>query len=289
MPDAGHRAGGRRRGARRARPRARGGPQGLLRPRRRVLAAAGGSAMAELEADFLLVGGGMASAHCAAELRRRRGGGLDPAGGARAGAAVRAAAALEGVPARRGREGGRVRHPPEWYEENGVELRTRTNVMSLDPAERVAKLQGGDEVRLRQGAAGHRARTSTSCGSRGRSWTGSTTCARSATRTASAGTRRRRSGSCWSAAATSPARWRPRCARSARRCAIVLHGGRGAVARASATRWGAGSRSCWSRRGSRSTRGETLAAYEGDEGRGRGRDRVGARPSRGTSWWSARA
>ena len=37
-------------------------------------------------------------------------------------------------------------HPPEWYEEAGVELRTKTNVMSLDVENRVAKLQGGDEV-----------------------------------------------------------------------------------------------------------------------------------------------
>jgi len=33
-----------------------------------------------------------------------------------------------------------------WYEENGVELRTGTNVMSLDVEGRTAKLQGGDEV-----------------------------------------------------------------------------------------------------------------------------------------------
>jgi 3-phenylpropionate/trans-cinnamate dioxygenase ferredoxin reductase subunit len=33
-----------------------------------------------------------------------------------------------------------------WYEENGVELRTGTNVMSLDPEARTVKLQGGDEV-----------------------------------------------------------------------------------------------------------------------------------------------
>ncbi len=36
----------------------------------------------------------------------------------------------------------------EWYEENGVELRTRTNAMAIDPGERVATLQGGEEVRF---------------------------------------------------------------------------------------------------------------------------------------------
>jgi 3-phenylpropionate/trans-cinnamate dioxygenase ferredoxin reductase component len=35
-----------------------------------------------------------------------------------------------------------------WYEENGVELRTGTNVMSLDPEARTVKLQGGDEVQF---------------------------------------------------------------------------------------------------------------------------------------------
>jgi 3-phenylpropionate/trans-cinnamate dioxygenase ferredoxin reductase subunit len=104
--------------------------------------------MAERSVEFLLIGGGMASGHCAAELRRR------------------------------GAEGdvllvGREPHPPyerpplskeylrgeseeedafiqplSWYEENGVELATETNVMSLDPGERKAKLQGGDEVRF---------------------------------------------------------------------------------------------------------------------------------------------
>ena len=50
-------------------------------------------------------------------------------------------------------------NPVSWYEENGVELRTGTNVMSLDTEARTAKLQGGDEVGVREGAARHRART----------------------------------------------------------------------------------------------------------------------------------
>jgi 3-phenylpropionate/trans-cinnamate dioxygenase ferredoxin reductase component len=37
-------------------------------------------------------------------------------------------------------------HPPEWYEQNGVELLSGTNVLSLDPGERVARLQTGDEI-----------------------------------------------------------------------------------------------------------------------------------------------
>jgi 3-phenylpropionate/trans-cinnamate dioxygenase ferredoxin reductase component len=39
-------------------------------------------------------------------------------------------------------------HPPEWYGENGVELLTGTNVMSLDPQERVAKLLTKEEIQF---------------------------------------------------------------------------------------------------------------------------------------------
>ncbi len=39
-------------------------------------------------------------------------------------------------------------NPLSWYEENGVDLRTGTNVTSLDPEARTAKLQGGDEVKF---------------------------------------------------------------------------------------------------------------------------------------------
>ena len=39
-------------------------------------------------------------------------------------------------------------NPLSWYEENGVELRTGTNVMSLDAEARTVKLQGGDEVQF---------------------------------------------------------------------------------------------------------------------------------------------
>ena len=37
-------------------------------------------------------------------------------------------------------------NPVSWYEENGVELLTGTNVMSIDSEARTVKLQGGDEV-----------------------------------------------------------------------------------------------------------------------------------------------
>jgi 3-phenylpropionate/trans-cinnamate dioxygenase ferredoxin reductase subunit len=39
-------------------------------------------------------------------------------------------------------------NPRGWYEENEIELLTGKNVMSLDAGERVAKIQGGEEVRF---------------------------------------------------------------------------------------------------------------------------------------------
>ena len=104
--------------------------------------------MALREVEFLLVGGGVASAHCAARLRERGAEGdvllvgrePDPpydrpplSKEYLRGDAERADALVQ-------EEG--------WYDEHGIELRTRTNVMALDAGERTAKLQGGEEVRF---------------------------------------------------------------------------------------------------------------------------------------------
>jgi 3-phenylpropionate/trans-cinnamate dioxygenase ferredoxin reductase subunit len=102
--------------------------------------------VADREVDFLLIGGGMASAHCAAELRKRGAEGSVLLVGREPeppyerpplskeymrGEAVRADAYV---------------NPVSWYEQNGVELLSGRNVMSLDPAARTAKIQGGEEV-----------------------------------------------------------------------------------------------------------------------------------------------
>ncbi len=100
------------------------------------------------EVDFLLVGGGMASAYCASELRRQGADGSVLLVGRESdppyerpplskeylrGDAERADAVVNGA---------------DWYAENDVELLSGKSVMSLDPAERVAKIQGGEEVRF---------------------------------------------------------------------------------------------------------------------------------------------
>lgn len=99
------------------------------------------------DADYLLVGGGMASAYCAAELRRRGAeGSILLVGREPEPPYERPPLSKEYLRGESSRDGAYV-NPTGWYEENGIELRLRTNVMALDPAERLAKLQGGEEVR----------------------------------------------------------------------------------------------------------------------------------------------
>jgi 3-phenylpropionate/trans-cinnamate dioxygenase ferredoxin reductase component len=102
--------------------------------------------MADREVDFLLVGGGMASAHCAAELRRRGADGTVLLAGREPEPPYeRPPLSKEHLRGEAGREDAYV-NPSGWYEENGVELLTGVNAMSLDPDARTAKLQGGEEV-----------------------------------------------------------------------------------------------------------------------------------------------
>jgi len=102
--------------------------------------------VADREVDFLLVGGGMASAHCAAELRKRGAeGSILLAGREPEPPYERPPLSKELLRGEAERADAYV-NPPDWYAENGVELLTQTNVMALDPAARTAKLQGGEEV-----------------------------------------------------------------------------------------------------------------------------------------------
>jgi 3-phenylpropionate/trans-cinnamate dioxygenase ferredoxin reductase subunit len=96
--------------------------------------------------DFLIVGGGLAAAYCASELRKL---------GAEGSVLVatrepeppyeRPPLSKEYLRGEASRADAYV-NPVEWYVDNGVELLTRTNVMAIDPEARTAKLQGGEEV-----------------------------------------------------------------------------------------------------------------------------------------------
>jgi 3-phenylpropionate/trans-cinnamate dioxygenase ferredoxin reductase subunit len=101
---------------------------------------------ARQDVDFLVIGGGLAAAYCASELRKRG------AGGSVLLACREPEPPYERPPLSKEYLRGEAEradayvNPPEWYEENDVELRTKTSVMSLDPAARTATLQGGEEV-----------------------------------------------------------------------------------------------------------------------------------------------
>jgi 3-phenylpropionate/trans-cinnamate dioxygenase ferredoxin reductase subunit len=102
--------------------------------------------MADRQVEFLLIGGGMASAHCAAELRRRGAEGwILLVGREPEPPYERPPISKEYLRGDAGREDAHV-NPPSWYEENGIELLTGRNVMSLDTEPRTAKIQGGEEV-----------------------------------------------------------------------------------------------------------------------------------------------
>jgi len=97
-------------------------------------------------AEYLLIGGGMASANCAAELRAKGAEGeIVLVGREPEPPYERPPLSKEYLRGEAKREDAYV-NSPDWYEKNGVELRTGTNVMSLDTEGRVAKLQGGDEI-----------------------------------------------------------------------------------------------------------------------------------------------
>jgi 3-phenylpropionate/trans-cinnamate dioxygenase ferredoxin reductase component len=88
----------------------------------------------------------MASAHCAAELRRRGAeGSVLLVGREPEPPYERPPISKEYMRGEAGRADAYV-NPPSWYEENEVEVLSGTNVMSLDPEARTAKLQGGEEV-----------------------------------------------------------------------------------------------------------------------------------------------
>jgi 3-phenylpropionate/trans-cinnamate dioxygenase ferredoxin reductase subunit len=88
----------------------------------------------------------MASAYCASELRRRGAEGSVLLVGREADPPYeRPPLTKEYMRGESERTDAYV-NPADWYEENDVELLTRTSVMSLDVGERRAKLQGGEEV-----------------------------------------------------------------------------------------------------------------------------------------------
>ena len=106
--------------------------------------------MADREVDFLLVGGGMAGASCASELRKRGAeGSILLAGREPEPPYERPPLSKEYLRGDAERAEAYV-NAPSWYAENGVELLTGKNVMSIDAEAKTAKIQGGEEVAFGQ-------------------------------------------------------------------------------------------------------------------------------------------
>jgi 3-phenylpropionate/trans-cinnamate dioxygenase ferredoxin reductase subunit len=106
--------------------------------------------VADREVDFLLVGGGMAGASCASELRKRGAdGSILLVGREPEPPYERPPLSKEYLRGDAERSEAYV-NQPSWYEENDVELQIGKNVMSIDAAAKTAKIQGGEEVAFGQ-------------------------------------------------------------------------------------------------------------------------------------------
>src|SRR4051812_32135864 len=102
--------------------------------------------MSDRRVEYLLIGGGMASAHCAAELRKREAqGSILLVGGESDPPYERPPLTKEYMRGESKREDAYV-NGAEWYDDNDVELLMGTSVMSLDPAARTATLQTKEKV-----------------------------------------------------------------------------------------------------------------------------------------------
>jgi 3-phenylpropionate/trans-cinnamate dioxygenase ferredoxin reductase subunit len=102
--------------------------------------------MADRKVEHLLVGAGVASAHCASELRKRGSeGSILLVGREPEPPYDRPPLSKDYLRGESDRADALV-HPREWYERNDIELITSKSVTGLDVEERVAKIQGGEEV-----------------------------------------------------------------------------------------------------------------------------------------------
>jgi 3-phenylpropionate/trans-cinnamate dioxygenase ferredoxin reductase component len=102
--------------------------------------------MARRKVDYLLVGGGLASANCARWLREEGADGSVLLVGREADPPYNRPPLSKGyLQGRESREDALFR-PDDWWREQNIELLTRTTVTSLDPRERVATLSTTDEI-----------------------------------------------------------------------------------------------------------------------------------------------
>ena len=102
--------------------------------------------MPDRDVDILLIGGGIASATAAATLRAEGFGGSILLVGRELDPPYHRPPASKGYLMGREPKEDTLVHPETWWDEHGVELLTRTSVMSLDCAQKTAKLSTKQEV-----------------------------------------------------------------------------------------------------------------------------------------------
>jgi 3-phenylpropionate/trans-cinnamate dioxygenase ferredoxin reductase subunit len=102
--------------------------------------------MADRDTDILLIGGGIASATAAATLRDEGFAGSILLAGRELDPPYHRPPASKGYLRGHESKDDALVHPAGWWEEQGVDLRTRTSVMALDPAARTAKLSSKEEI-----------------------------------------------------------------------------------------------------------------------------------------------
>jgi 3-phenylpropionate/trans-cinnamate dioxygenase ferredoxin reductase subunit len=96
--------------------------------------------------EHLLIGGGLASVSCAEALRQRGAEGEIVLVGREPDPPYdRPPCSKQYLQGKQSREQ-TILHPPEWYEERSIELRTAASVMKLDPGRRVATLANGEAL-----------------------------------------------------------------------------------------------------------------------------------------------
>jgi 3-phenylpropionate/trans-cinnamate dioxygenase ferredoxin reductase component len=104
--------------------------------------------MAARSIDYLLIGGGLAAANCARWLREEGADGSILLVGREPDPPYNRPPLSKGMMQGKESRDDAMFRPSEWWAEQSIELLTRTSVLGLDTAERVARLSNRDEVRF---------------------------------------------------------------------------------------------------------------------------------------------
>ncbi|MDQ6819329.1 MAG: FAD-dependent oxidoreductase [Actinomycetota bacterium] len=102
--------------------------------------------MADRHVDYLLIGGGLASGNCARWLRESGADGTILLVGREPDPPYNRPPCSKGFMQGKESRADTMFRPPEWYQEQQVELMTRASVTKLDLAERTARLADGQDV-----------------------------------------------------------------------------------------------------------------------------------------------